>query len=42
MSPNPARDTAEVVVVGCGMFGAAAARHLAQNDMDVVAIGPDP
>lgn len=41
MPTAPAYDTAEVVVVGRGMFGAAAARHLAQGGVDVTAIGPN-
>ncbi|MGI9605962.1 MAG: NAD(P)/FAD-dependent oxidoreductase [Acidimicrobiales bacterium] len=41
MPPTPAWETAEVVVVGRGMFGAAAARHLAESGVDVMAIGPD-
>ncbi len=41
MPPTPARDTAEVVVVGRGMFGAAAARHLSQSGVDLIAIGAD-
>ncbi len=37
----PDCDTTEVVVVGRGMFGSAAARHLSQGGVDVIAIGPD-
>lgn len=42
MPPTPACDTAEVVVVGRGMFGAAAARHLSQSGLDIIGIGPNP
>lgn len=40
MPSTPGQETAEVVVVGRGLFGAAAARHLAQAGVDVIAIGP--
>lgn len=40
MAAPPAEDTADVVVVGRGMFGAAAARHLTERGLAVIAIGP--
>lgn len=41
MSARPARDSAEVVIVGRGMFGSATARHLAESGVDVFAVGPE-
>lgn len=37
---RPLSDIFEVVVVGAGMFGAAAGKHLSQTGIDVLVVGP--